>query len=180
MVVVTPEAHRQNMNKAYYRVVAVDANGVESCPSDFIAMPRPYVFTRPVEVAVVGEPYVYQIKTIRSLGDLQYRYIDGHHGYWEKEEYGFELVEGPAWLKLDQSSGLLRGTPSLSDVGTSSVAVRVRTMYPHEVPADTKSGEVFQKRRQLPVEQREHIHRFTITTVTPGAQSKRGSEAASF
>ena len=164
MLVVSPDAAEPNMNKAYYRVVAMDGDGVESCPSDFVEMPRPYVFTRPVASAVVEQPYEYQMDTIRSIGDLQSRYIEPRNSYWEEEEYAFTIEAGPAWLRLDQTTGLLTGTPSASDVGEDTVVIRVSTSYPREVPATSKSGKDFQKRRTLPALKRECVRRFVLTT----------------
>jgi len=37
----------------------------------------------------------------------------------------WSLVSGPAWLSLDPVSGLLSGTPSISDAGASATSVRV-------------------------------------------------------
>jgi Putative Ig domain len=164
MTIVSPEGGAANMNRAYYRVVAVDADGVESCPSDFAEMPRPYVFTKPVETAAVGQPYRYQMVTLQSIGDLQSRYVEPRQGYREKEAYGFTLEAGPAWLKLDEKTGLLSGTPAASDAGETAVKVRVSVSYPDEVPPDSKVGPEFQKRRTRPDLQRECLHQFTLKT----------------
>ena len=167
MLVVAPELQAPNTNKAYYRVVAVDDHGVEGCPSDFVEMPRPYVFTRPVTAAVAGQPYEYQMQTIRTIGDLQSRYIEPRASYCEKEEYRFALETGPAWLRLDESAGLLTGAPSADDLGKARVAIRVTASYPHEVPEDSKSGTCFQRRRTDPELQRECTHEFVLTTTLP-------------
>ena len=150
-----------NANKAFYRVVAIDSEGIESCPSDYAELPRPYVYTRPVTEVDVGDPYLYQMQTFRTIGDLQHRYIEPGNAYWEREEYRFELVKGPAWLRLDAAAGLLTGAPTASDLGTADVEVRVHTEYPHEVPPDTKNGDTFQKTG--PKFHRETTHSFTLT-----------------
>jgi len=168
MRVVSPNGDEPNMNKAYYRVVAIDADGVESCPSDFCEIPRPYVFTRPVQTAAVEQPYEYRMDTIRSIGDLQSRYVEPRASFWEREDYRFTLESGPQWLRLDEATGVLRGTPSASDVGQETVVIRVTTSYPDEVPADSKSGADFQKRRTLPDLKRECTHRFLLSTGPQG------------
>lgn len=134
---------RVNANRAFYRVVAIDAQGVESGPSDYAAMPRPYVYSWPDPDARVGEPWEYDAECIESIGDLQSRYVDPGKAYFEQEAYRWELVEGPDWLALNASTGMLSGTPDAA--GDVRVALRLRVAYPHEVPPDSKSGDLFQK-----------------------------------
>jgi len=144
--------------------VGLNSLGVESGPSAQIEMPRPFVFTRPVTLATVGRTYRYRMDTIRAIGDLQSRYIEPQKAYWEKEEYTFTLGAGPAWLELDEASGLLTGTPRVEDVGDQPVVVRVTASYPHEVPQSSESGGYFQKRRTNPALRRECTHQFVLTT----------------
>jgi hypothetical protein len=164
MRVVAPDATKPNMNRAYYRVVAVDAQGVESCPSDFVEMPRPHVYTRPNTMAKTDELYEYQMKTIECIGDLQHRYVSPGYTYWEKEAYRFDLEAGPDWLTLNKDTGMLSGTPTAHHVGDAEVIVRVAAYYPDEVAPDDTNGEAFQKRREDPAFKRETIHTFRIAT----------------
>ena len=165
-VVVSPDADHPGMNRSHYRVVAVDAAGVESCPSDYVEMPRPYVYTRPAGQATVGQPYQYQLETIRTIGDLQHRYVEPTKGYWEKEAYQFTLRIGPAWLGLDETTGLLTGTLLAADVGQTTVEILVTTTYPDEVDASSKAGKSFQKRHTQPELDPECVHRFVLETNT--------------
>jgi hypothetical protein len=130
-------------NKAFYRVIAIDESGTESCPSDYVALPRPYVYTAPVTLAKAGEVYVYQLETISSLGDWQHRYESPGDAFWEKESYRFTLVEGPDWLGLDVNTGLLRGTPPAGSDGDQGVRVRVETVFADEVKPGAKSAKAF-------------------------------------
>jgi hypothetical protein len=100
-------------NKAYYRVVAVDEQGKRSGPSDYATAPRPVIYSEPVVSAKVGGEYRYQARANRSLGDLSARMKDNKQvsGYFDIEEPAFSLDQGPAWLKIDQATGLLSGTP---------------------------------------------------------------------
>jgi hypothetical protein len=111
--------------KAYYRVVAVDAAGQRSGPSDYVEAPRPMIDSEPVTQARVGLSYRYDIHTIRSLGDARMRVIDGKEtvNYWDVEQPRFRLEQGPAWLRLDESSGRLSGVPDRA--GRSDVTVAV-------------------------------------------------------
>jgi hypothetical protein len=100
-------------NKTYYRVVAVDERDKRSGPSDYVVAPRPVIYSKPSLTAKVGEEYKYQARANRSLGDLSARAKDGGQvsGYFDIEKPEFQLTQGPAWLKIDEATGLLRGTP---------------------------------------------------------------------
>ncbi|MFQ5810523.1 MAG: putative Ig domain-containing protein, partial [Armatimonadota bacterium] len=115
--------------RCYYRVVAVDADGTQSGCSDYVEMPHPFIYTRPVAEAKVGEPYSYQPKTIMSLGDLQYRLETQDREFRDKEVYTFSLLAGPEWLHIDPETGALSGTPSPSDVGTAEVKLSAANQF---------------------------------------------------
>jgi hypothetical protein len=102
-----------NANRAYYRVVAVDEHGNRSGPSDFAEAQRPILWSRPVTAAKVGSEYRYALAAIRSLGDLRTRVVGGKEtmNYWEIESPRFALRQGPAWLKIDERTGVLSGVP---------------------------------------------------------------------
>jgi len=114
-------------NKAYYRVVAVDANGKRSGPSDYAAAPRPVIYTAPATTARVGEEYRYQVGAVRSLGDLRNRVVGGRltRSFWDIEHPVYVLEQGPKWLSIDEATGLLSGTPDAA--GTADVVVTVTT-----------------------------------------------------
>jgi acetyl esterase/lipase len=114
-----------NANRAFYRVVAVDDRGTRSGPSDYAAAARPFVFSKPPDTAKVGTEFRYQVAAIRSLGDLRLRVVDGKEvaSFWDVEKPRFVLVQGPAWLRIDESTGLLRGVPDAA--GNADVVVKV-------------------------------------------------------
>jgi hypothetical protein len=113
VAVIGAEVNLPNANRAYYRVVAVDGQGKRSGPSDFAEAPRPIICSRPVTAAKVGWEYRYPISAVRSLGDLRTRVVSGREtmNYWDIEFPRFALRQGPAWLKIDEGTGLLSGTP---------------------------------------------------------------------
>jgi len=111
-----------NANKAFYRVVAVDAQGKRSWSSDYATAPRPFVYSEPVVTAEVGAEYRYQVSSIRSLGHLTAREPLAM-SFWDIEEPAFSLEQAPDWLKIDESTGLLSGTPDT--VGEAKVVVTV-------------------------------------------------------
>ncbi len=110
-------------NKTYYRVVAVDAEGKRSGPSDYATGPRPVIYSKPVVEAKVGAPYSYQVRANRSLGDLSSRMKGDQQisGYFDIEMPKFAVERGPAWLKIDEATGVLSGTPDAA--GKAEVAV---------------------------------------------------------
>jgi hypothetical protein len=124
-LVVGPHVKHQGANKAFYRVIAVDAAGNRSGPSDYAACPRPVIVSAPVTRATNGVAYRYPIAVIRSLGDLRTRVVNGKEtmNFWDAERLRFTIQRGPRWLTIDQSTGLLSGTPDRS--GKTEVAVSV-------------------------------------------------------
>jgi len=112
-------------NKTYYRVVAVDEQGKRSGPSDYAVAPRPVIYSKPVVTAQVGAEYRYQVLANRSLGDISSRMADDRQtsGYFDIEKPRFTLTQGPAWLRIDEATGVLSGTPDVS--GRTDVAVTV-------------------------------------------------------
>jgi hypothetical protein len=113
------------MNKAFYRVVAVDAAGNRSGPSDYVAAPRPFLFSRPWKKVMPGKEFSDEVSTVRSLGDLRMRIVAGKEttSFWDVETPRFRIDRGPAWLKIDEATGKLSGTPAAA--GKSEVVVGV-------------------------------------------------------
>jgi hypothetical protein len=116
---------RKKKNKAFYRVVAVDAAGKRSGPSDYIAAPRPFVFSRPWKNAKQGKEFHDDSLTIRSLGDLRMRVVAGKEttNFWDIEKPRFKIERGPAWLKIDEETGRLSGIPDT--IGKTEVVLGV-------------------------------------------------------
>jgi hypothetical protein len=111
-VVCPPGASQAvNLNKAFYRVVALDERGNESGASDYVALPRPFIYTAPVTAAKAGQEYRYAPRSLYSIGHLTCR--DGYNAaFWEREKVTWSLEKGPAWLKLQD--GVLVGTPPMA------------------------------------------------------------------
>ena len=126
MEAVGPKMRAAGANKAFYRVVAVDAAGVRSGPSDYASSPRPIFVSSPPATASKGSDLRYQLAVIRSLGDLRTRVVDGKEvmNFWDIERVRFELERGPKWLSLDAATGLLSGTPD--QTGSAEVVVSAR------------------------------------------------------
>jgi hypothetical protein len=112
-MVIGADVKLTNANRAFYRVVAVDEQGNRSGPSDYAEAPRPIFYSRPVTEAKVGSEYRYALSAIRSLGDLRTRVIGGKEtmNYWDVETPRYAVQQGPSWLKMDATTGLLSGVP---------------------------------------------------------------------
>jgi hypothetical protein len=124
LVVLGAGVDLPNANKAFYRVVAVDDQGKRSGPSDYAASPRPFISSKPPNTARVGREFRYRVSSIRSLGDLRLRIVEGKEvaSFWDIEKPRFVLVRGPAWLRMEKT-GVLRGVPDAA--GTATVVVKV-------------------------------------------------------
>lgn len=113
-----------SLTNAFYRVVAVDAQGVASGSSDYAAVPRPKFISRPPTSAKAGEVCRYQPRAIRSLGDLRCKNYTKDKiywaGYWNIEKPAWTLVTAPEWLKLNADTGELSGTPPPASASSES------------------------------------------------------------
>ncbi len=123
LAVVGTHVDLPGANKAFFRVVAVDAAGKRSGPSEFAASLRPVIFSKPVTRARKGSEYRYPVAAIRSLGDLRTRVVNGKEimNFWDVERLRFRIQRGPAWLSIDEATGLLSGTPDRA--GKSEVVI---------------------------------------------------------
>jgi hypothetical protein len=125
-----------NANKAYYRVVAVDARDKRSGDSDYAEAPRPFIYSAPVTSAPAGQPYSYQVRVIRSLGDLTRRNAAKPKPgarFWKIEPLKFSLTQKPSWMSINADTGLITGT---SDGTGGTVTVTVTLTKEHRLVHD--------------------------------------------
>jgi hypothetical protein len=125
-----------NANKAYYRVVAVDGNGKRSGDSDYVEAPRPFIYSAPVTRAPKGQPYRYQVKAIRSIGDFTRRDAAKPKPgakFWKIEPLKFSLTQKPSWMSINADTGLITGT---SDGTGGTVTVNVTLTKEHRLVHD--------------------------------------------
>ena len=113
-------------NKTYYRVVAVDADGKRSGPSDYATAPRPVIYGKPALKAKVGAEYRGRVSVNRSLGDLRERVVDGNFvaNFWDIEHPKY-AVKGPSWLRVDADTGALKGMPDATGKFEVEVTVTI-------------------------------------------------------
>ncbi len=140
--VIGTDTERAGANKAYYRVVAVDAAGKRSGPSDYAQAPRPVIYSQPQTRARAGQEYRYDIQAIRSIGDLRTRVVNGKEtmNYWDVEQPRFSLERGPSWLAIDPATGRLSGTPPAAGTSEVTVAVTLERQQRRLDPAQLQWG----------------------------------------
>ena len=125
-------------NCGFYRVVAVDADGVRSGPSDYVEAPRPFIYSTPPTAMAAGERVQYQVRAIRSIGDLraitdpEKQEDPGAGGRYQAafrdgDEMLFILDEAPPFISLDRETGVMTLAPGPADVSTHTVTVRVQS-----------------------------------------------------
>jgi len=112
--VVGPGLDLPNANTAYYRVAAVDAEGIESGPSDYAEVPRPFVVAAPEWRATLGKPFRQELTVIRSLGDLRCRpsaKSSYNAAFWDHEQVELAAAGLPEGLSLDAAENAVGGVP---------------------------------------------------------------------
>ncbi|MFH1567199.1 MAG: hypothetical protein ABIL09_04305 [Gemmatimonadota bacterium] len=115
--------------RCFYRVVAVDAAGARSGPSDYAEAPRPFVHSPPPVRIRAGQTTTYAMRATRSAGDLRcvsrgpHRYLSA---FRDADTLCFILDEGPDFIELDSATGLMALRPEPSHVGVHTVTVRVQ------------------------------------------------------
>ena len=160
-----------NANRAFYRVVAVDSHGKRSGDSDYVEAPRPFIYSTPVVHAPGGQVYQYQVKAIRSLGDLRRRdNTKPRPGtrFWKIERLTFSLTQKPSWMRIDANTGLITGT---SDGTGGPVTVSVMLTKEHRLVHDKNNimwGNEYERSRTYetvgPVTQRFIVSGTEVTT----------------
>ena len=129
---------------AFYRVVAVDENGVRSGPSDYAAAPRPFIYTNPPSEAKAHKELTYEAKSVVSIGDLTYRAFgvnpDSYQlAYWDADEPVFTLLEeeprcghpDAIWASIDPKTGVLSGRPNKPAVYHINIQVEIPGVGKH-------------------------------------------------
>lgn len=116
-------------NRCYYRVVAVDAAGARSGPSDYAEMRRPFIYSTPPVEAPPGKDTRYTLRVIQSEGELRavsegpQRYVTA---FRDGDTLRFILDEGPFWLDLHETEGVLTARPGAEHTGLHTVTIRVQ------------------------------------------------------
>jgi hypothetical protein len=110
----------------FYRVIAVDSEGIRSVPTPIVQLPTPALLPVELPAAVVGQRY---------QGDLPARYRTGRFAWALRDGLITDLADRPNftllddgnadWLTIDPATGRLSGTPTRKE--TASIVVGVET-----------------------------------------------------
>ncbi len=133
LLIVSSDPADRAPNKSSYRIIAIDENGTPGGSSWPLELDHPLIYSQPLLNAKVGILYEYRVLTLRSLGDLQYRYEKPVFAFWEKEGYEFSLAEAPEWIRIDSKTGIIAGKPSTYNTGKYPIRVTVNRTWPYEV-----------------------------------------------
>jgi hypothetical protein len=100
------------------------------------------IFSTPVTRAKSGAEYVYELRAVRSIGDVRMRMINGREtlNYWDAEKPQYELEQGPAWLSIDGETGRLSGKSDRPGRAEVTVAVSLRREKRRLDPAQLQWG----------------------------------------
>lgn len=126
-----------NLNRCYYRVVAIDEQGTRSSCSAYVELSHPYIWTVPPTTVRAGREYRYQPHLIQSLGDMQFRYVQPNCKFWEREQLSFSLLKAPKWLQIDSETGLLTGIVPPNSPGRVPVSIRATATFEKRTGKDT-------------------------------------------
>ena len=126
-----------NLNRCYYRVVAIDEQGTRSGCSAYVELPHPYIWTVPPTTIRAGRGYRYQPRLIHSMGDMQFRYVSPNCKFWEREQVSFSLLKAPKWLKIDSKTGLLTAVAPSNATGRYPISIQATATFEKRTGKDT-------------------------------------------
>ncbi|MBT3342553.1 MAG: hypothetical protein HN712_17325 [Gemmatimonadetes bacterium] len=133
--VPSPELHvlgadvDARLQHSFYRIVAIDADGVRSGPSEMVESPRPFLTTQLPRRIPADQTTKIRLDCLRSRGQLRAR-SNGPHRYVQAfrdaDRISFGLEEGPAWIELDSDTGMLcLSPPATGSHGNHTVTLRI-------------------------------------------------------
>jgi len=95
-------------NKFYWRVVAEDADGNRSAPSECLALPQPVIGSVAPTALAAGQALDYEPVLVSSLGRLT-TLGSGLWAFWDAMHPSWSIASGPAGLSIEPDSGRLTG-----------------------------------------------------------------------
>jgi len=115
--------------RAYYRVVAVDAEGRESGPSAQCDLVHPLILSKTLPAAKVDEYYQARIEVSASIGDLVSTDFPNGQPYnirfRNADDLAFEVTGAPQGLAIGPDTGVLAGFLPATAAGKYQLAVKV-------------------------------------------------------
>ncbi len=98
-------------NTFHWRVVAEDANGNRSAPSECLGLPQPVIASAPPATLGAGQALDYAPVLVTSRGRLT-TIGPGMWAFWDAMHPTWSLPAGPAGLSIEPGTGRLTGRPS--------------------------------------------------------------------
>jgi hypothetical protein len=126
--VAGPNRAGPGLNRVYYRIAAVDETEGRSCPSECIELPFPFVYSVPPDTVRPGEPFLYRIKALYRSSEAGYKGKIKTIMEYRTDTVKYSLVCGPDWISLDETTGILTGTPKKGKSGQVKISVRIETI----------------------------------------------------
>lgn len=124
--VVSQKSKYPNMNRLYYRVVAVDKWGSQSAPSQFITLPEGFIYS-PSEVKWdKSDSFTYKIRYLKYMGQVTSKDMY-FSGLWDQPTYTYSAQNLPEGLIVNKENGYITGTLD-SDDGKDGFAFTIQVM----------------------------------------------------
>ncbi|MBN1902490.1 putative Ig domain-containing protein, partial [Candidatus Sumerlaeota bacterium] len=122
--VVSPQSKYPNMNRIYYRVVAVDKWGSQSAPSEFITLPEGFIYSPSEIMWEKNGLFTYKIRRLKYMGQITSK--DPYFaGLWDQPVYSYSSDNLPEGLTINRENGYITGTPVLEN-GTNRFSFSVK------------------------------------------------------
>lgn len=100
-----------NRSESFYRIVAVDKSGARSLPTRVIEITHPTLMPSSPIQARVNSPMSFNVPVRSSIGKAVFA-LKGGLIRKDPDQFTIELVEGPKWLTVEPTTGIVRGTPT--------------------------------------------------------------------
>lgn len=114
--------------ESFYRVVAVDAAGSRSVPTNCISVPRPALLGAKMIEAKIGKEFTFEVPVRKSIGKLVWA-LKGGLIREKADDVQFRIEKGPDWLTVDPKTGVVKGVPPSKGMFIFTVAVAAHSEW---------------------------------------------------
>lgn len=115
--------------RMFYRVVAVAEDGTRSGPSDYAQAPGPIIVTAAPQRIPYGQPTIFQMQALASIGNLQSRALEGKS---YQSAFGLNAdelrwsIHSDVHAEIDPKTGMVQIGPAVWDLGPAEFVVICR------------------------------------------------------
>jgi len=124
----------------YYRIVAVDSEGIESGPSGLAGLEHPLIITDSLPTALINKDYFAEIRRSFSIGHLVSATQDREpcpKQFLSGDKLIMEVSGLPKGMRADLNTGIINGTPRADAIGEYMVRIMVKSQ--NNAKMDTKT-----------------------------------------